>query len=349
MKNCYLRNVVFAIVTWIGIDLYAYNYDLELNGIYYTIDAFGRTAKVVAYPNASGDVIIPDTIVYNSQNLKVIEIGANAFERNEKITSISCRDAKTIGEKAFKGCSNLRSIKIPCFFDSRIPDEIFYECTNLECIDSIAGNYSDIGKSAFYGCSNLNKLIIPQSVTHTSSNAFGGRFHAKKVIIEDGESKLSIFAANVSVNTLLTADTICWYRKKTDFIEYRNSGNIYVGVLIIGNKVEDLPVCFSVSSKVYSLLFTPTPIAIHFTTSTYMDIPLFVPTGSLEQYQNKSGWWSGFFDIKEEDYVSRINSIQTDMNDEIRYNIRGEKLNGVYKGLNIIRYSNGESRKVIVK
>lgn len=349
MKNCYLRNVVFAIVTWIGIDLYAYNYDLELNGIYYTIDAFGRTAKVVAYPNASGDVIIPDTIVYNSQNLKVIEIGANAFERNEKITSISCRDAKTIGEKAFKGCSNLRSIKIPCFFDSRIPDEIFYECTNLECIDSIAGNYSDIGKSAFYGCSNLNKLIIPQSVTHTSSNAFGGRFHAKKVIIEDGDSKLSIFAANVSFNTLLTADTICWYRKKTDFIEYRNSGNIYVGVLIIGNKVEDLPVCFSVSSKVYSLLFTPTPIAIHFTTSTYMDIPLFVPTGSLEQYQNKSGWWSGFFDIKEEDYVSRINSIQTDMNDEIRYNIRGEKLNGVYKGLNIIRYSNGESRKVIVK
>ena len=48
------------------------------------IATFGRTAKVVAYPNASGDVIIPDTIVYNSQNLKVIEIGANAFERNEK-------------------------------------------------------------------------------------------------------------------------------------------------------------------------------------------------------------------------------------------------------------------------
>jgi hypothetical protein len=87
---------------------------------------------------------------------------------------------------------------------------------------------------------------------------------------------------------------------------------------------------------------------ITFTTSTYINTPLYVPKGSLEKYQNETGWWSSFFVIKEEDDddASAIKQVSEKPVNPSVYNIKGEKLNAPHKGLNIIKCPDGTMRKV---
>ena len=56
---------------------------------------------------------IPETVTYNNKTYKVTEIGEGTFENNTNLTAVSIPSSITsIGDKAFKGCSNLKSITL---------------------------------------------------------------------------------------------------------------------------------------------------------------------------------------------------------------------------------------------
>lgn len=347
----YLKYILLAVSVCTSISSAAFNYDLELDGIYYTINASSRTATIVSYPDAEGDVVIPDKISYNTQELTVVGIGDEVFEGNEKIISISCQEPKSIGKETFRCCSNLISIRIPCKFNTIIPARAFSQCTNLEYIAPFEGTYTGIDQDAFNSCRSIKRFTIPGHVTSVGVGAFNG-FKARHVTIEQSDKELSFLAPNADiVGVFQMVDTICWMRGNTTFVENRGKGALPAKILILGESVNSVGMPFSVSQKVILQSPKPVQMKISFTTSTYINTPLYVPKGSLEKYQNETGWWSSFFVMKEEDDddASAIKQVSEKPVNPSVYNIKGEKLNAPHKGLNIIKCPNGTMRKVMIE
>jgi len=77
---------------------------------------------------------------------------------------------KSIGNRAFEGCTNLTSVNIP---DSVIDilTNAFNSCNNLNKV-TIGNEVLSIGNSAFMSCSKLKYVDIGNSVSEILSNAF---------------------------------------------------------------------------------------------------------------------------------------------------------------------------------
>lgn len=114
-----------------------------------------------------GDLVIPDSIT---------SLPVEAFQycgANGKL--ILGRNLKTIGNYAFRACSNLKG-------DLIIPDSVeeigasaFSSCSSLNGTLQIGKNVKNIGNNAFSSCSNLvGDLILPDSVENIGNNAFSG-------------------------------------------------------------------------------------------------------------------------------------------------------------------------------
>ena len=122
---------------------------IQINGIYYNLNAEGQTAEVTRNPNRySGDIIIPESVTYE--------------EVTYSVTSI--------GEFAFDGCIGLTSVTIPNSVTS-IKFSAFYKVPNLTSVN-IPNSVTSIGSSAFEGCISLTSISIPNSVTSIGDYAF---------------------------------------------------------------------------------------------------------------------------------------------------------------------------------
>ena len=144
------------------------------------------------YEEASGDLLIPDTIEGNA----VIGIGSNAFEDCASLTSITIPAGVTaIDTSAFENCTSLTSVTIPAgvtvidtsafencasLMSITIPDSVtrienraFAECSSLASVafgENSALSY--IGSSAFTECSGLTGITIPDRVTKIEEDTF---------------------------------------------------------------------------------------------------------------------------------------------------------------------------------
>ena len=93
--------------------------------------------------------------------------------------------------------------------------------------------------------------------------------------------------------------------------------------------------------------------------SHWYDVKLYVPEELVEEYRQYKSTLPNFKGIKDEnvlpitkDYESFLSSIKTVESDPgkiVRYNLNGRKLSYPTKGINIIRQSDGTTRKVIVR
>ena len=79
----------------------------------------------------------------------------------------------------------------------------------------------------------------------------------------------------------------------------------------------------------------------------YLAATLNVPKGSKNLYSNVKGW-KKFANIQEVDF-SGVETIKQKSTPTSYYSVSGEKLNNVHHGINIIRMSDGTTRKVVVK
>ena len=92
----------------------------EANGVYYEKTS-STTLSVTAasyvsgwYTYYKGNVVIPDTVVYNGNEYIVTEIENQAFRGQSKLTSVSIPSSvKKIDDKAFLGCVSLANVSIP--------------------------------------------------------------------------------------------------------------------------------------------------------------------------------------------------------------------------------------------
>jgi hypothetical protein len=137
-------------------------YDCEVDGICYNL-INDSTCSVTSNPNGgySGNVVIPENILYNNRTITVISIGSNAFRGCNSLFSVSIPNTVTsIGSYAF-AYSKLYSIVIP-------------------------NSVTSVGASAFYECSNLLKCAYPDSINNPFYYTYAVSYPASDSLIEDG-------------------------------------------------------------------------------------------------------------------------------------------------------------------
>lgn len=106
----------------------------------------------------AGDVTIPSKI----GNYTVTGIGNNAFDGNEKITSLTVPGTVTsISQYAFRGCTNLKKVTLQEGVES-IGYYTFAGCTNLTEVN-LPSTLNYIENLAFRSCVNLEQIVIPEN------------------------------------------------------------------------------------------------------------------------------------------------------------------------------------------
>ena len=164
--------------------------NVTIDGIAYSVNAETKQAEVVSngWGNYSGDIVVPDEIIYNAVTYRVTSVGNEAFFWCSGLTSITIPNSVTsIGEDAFSGCSGLTSIGIPNSVTS-IGRGAFSGCSGLTNIE-IPNSVTSIGLQAFAYCSGLTNILIPNSVTSIGENVFENCFKLESIIVETGNPK----------------------------------------------------------------------------------------------------------------------------------------------------------------
>lgn len=181
------------------------------------------TGTITSYSGGGGDVVIPPTI--NGDPVTAIE--SFSFQNNTTITSLSIPSSvKTIGDRAFLNCSNLKSITLnegletlgtyafsktgietiilPNSVDS-IGSDIFKDCTALKSV-VLSNGLTALPGQTFLDCSVLETVEVPEGITSIGSYAFGRCYALKSVKLP---STLESIAANAFSNcTALTEITL---------------------------------------------------------------------------------------------------------------------------------------------
>lgn len=108
--------------------------------------------------NYTGNIDQWASIDFDNALANPLHYAHNLYINNELVTSINLTTAPQIGNYAFAGCFNIKSITIP------------------NCVRSI-------GRGALSNCSNIKNIVIPNSVVSIGYNAFLGCSSVENITI----------------------------------------------------------------------------------------------------------------------------------------------------------------------
>ena len=182
---------------------------VERNSILYSINESEHTASIFSYSNANGDIIIPCSIYYESEEYVITSILSNAFNGAEFLHSIQFSDdseIRTIEKDAFYR-SSIEILSIPKSV-TELKDEWCNETTKLTTIQVSPENpyfkfFEDkflIGKTkpeqsnfdVLYFCSrNIKSVKIPEFIEVINTSAFDECIQLHDIEISS-ESRLKI-------------------------------------------------------------------------------------------------------------------------------------------------------------
>ena len=269
----------------------------------------------------------------------VTEIGSSAFEGCTGLTSLSLPSGVTeIGSSAFEDCRGLTSLSLPSGI-TKIGSAAFSGCTGLTSL-SLPSGVTEIGSAAFSGCTGLTSLSLPSSITEIDSYAFKGCTGLKDVS----------FYINGDFETYLTKDHPC-IEVGCGIKYYLNDEEITS--IVVPSSVTTLGMyAFQRCSNLLSVYVSwPTPISAYktFSETNLGKCTLYVPQGTEQDYW-LANVWGDFGKIVEFD-ATGIDKVTTsnDAKELSRYSVNGQRLSAPAKGLNIVKYSDGSVKKVVVQ
>ena len=138
--------------------------------------------------NASGKVVIRETVVINGIPCTVTGIEKGAFEGNSKVTEVVLPETvENIGDNAFKD-SGIKKITIPASVKT-IGKNAFSGCGDLVKVTVKGNGITAIKDGAFSGCVKMKSFTVPSSVKTIGKNAFKGNKKLKKIKINGNKLK----------------------------------------------------------------------------------------------------------------------------------------------------------------
>lgn len=231
---------------------------------------------------------------------------------------------EAIRDYLFSSCTSLTSVSIPNSVTS-IGVDAFEDCSNLKSV-AIPNNVTSIGSGAFSGCSGLTSLTIPNSVTSIGGSAFWGC------------SGLTSFTIPNSVSSI----------EVQTFRYCSNLESVYIPNSVTSIKQYAFSDCNSITT-IISNVENPSYIEENtFERDVYYNATLYVPKGTIDKYKSRYAWYK--FVFIEEGIPNGIQRIEMEKPIEKQiYMPNGTKIGKPQKGLNIIKYDDGEMKKVFIK
>ena len=302
------RKHIWAMLLLIATCLFSTNafaYDALIDGIYYNFNGDEAEVTYNSSKKYTGDIVIPESVVYNAKTYSVTSIGSYAFDDCSGLTSVNIPNSVTrIGHGAFMDCSSLTSVTIP-------------------------NSVTSIGWAAFEGCSSLTSVTIPNSVTSIDDEAFSDCTELASIIFEEG-SKLVEIGGHVFRNTywennlpdgLIYLGKILYKYNCKGMTTPENQIVIKEGTITIANNAFDD--CSTLNSLIIpeSVLYIgdcafeecnirnvlikciipPGPDKVKeqvFSDQTYYHTTLYVPAGCWDAYAYHNTWYQ-FINIRE--------------------------------------------------
>lgn len=181
-----LRTLLLLIIILSTFTVYAANYDFYVGGIYYKKS--GTNVSVVSYTssssNYSGDISIPETVIYGGITYNVTTIGSYAFYGCSGLRSVVLPNSiTTISYHAFNGCTSLTSINIPNSV-TVLDYSAFQNCNALTSL-TLGNSIESIGSSAFKGCIALTSIDLPNSLKTIGDYTFSDCGNMTSITIPD--------------------------------------------------------------------------------------------------------------------------------------------------------------------
>ena len=301
-------------------------------------------AKIVA----GGDYYYDDNLFNNKVYTSNDEIGEYAFAYCSGLTSLTLPVGITsIGEFAFSGCSGLTSLTLPAGITS-IGEYAFYGCSGLTSLTLPAG-ITEIGESTFSDCSGLTSLTLPDGITSIGISAFKDCSGLTSLKLPAGITSIDKYAfLDCSGLTSLTLpDGITSIGSRAFYgCSGLTSLTLPAGITSISDKA--FYGCRGLASIYVYAEKVPKMDSDAFKGCDAKNCILYVPKGTYDDY-----WLSefGYFENIVEFDATGIDktTTSTDVEEVSRYSLNGQRLAVPVKGLNIVKYSDGTARKVVVK
>lgn len=314
----------------------------------------------------------------NSPN-GLTSINAGTFASCYALKSIVIPNSVTsIGDEAFQGCDDLREITIPAsvtyvgkdaFEDTEWQtrqllsgniyiNNVFYKAKGKQAIIDIKEGTTLISPYAFseygYVGSSQVTVTIPTSITTIGDCAFANCVGLKAVEIPNSVTSIGKEAFRYTALTTVDIPSSVTSIGESAFYYCRNLTSVTIpeSVKEIGGSA--FGACSNLKSVSVAwsepLDFSDDPYSfLVFLMVDKDDCYLYVPTGTSALY-SAADVWKDFTNIVEDDNPLGIGgSVKTEKTVMARYNISGQRIYAPERGINVIKYDDGTTKKVLVK
>lgn len=306
--------------------------EVIVNGIKYDVVKKTKRATVIANSSNkySGDVVIPSSFTYDNVAYSV----------------------KSIGNYAFSGCSSLTSVTIPNSVTS-IGNYAFILCSGIVSID-IPNSVTSIGSYAFYQCRGMTSITIPNSVTYIGDYAFSVCQGLISVAIPKSVTSIGdgTFSYCSGLTSMVIPNSVTFIGEEA-FSDCSGLKSVTIGNSVSSILAKAFYKCSAIKEVLCLVEQIPFTVSNVFQNTYIASATLYVPETSVSEYKNTAPW-SSFGSIVALDETTGIKDVEDSTINPSKtgigvYDLSGYKTTNLQKGLNIVRKSDGKTKKVWVK
>lgn len=297
--------------------------------------------------------------------------GSGTF-KDSPLSSITLpKNLTYIDNNAFNGCGGLRDISIPSGVTS-IGDGAFEGCglqhiclhDGLKSIGNYAFAYSAlteinipnsveyIGENCFQGCGGLEEAVISSDqITEIPNEAFA-ECNALNIIKLPANLERIGERAFIGAYYLGTSEGLTIPSKVREIgAEAFYKSLFYAVDIVLPASLTNIYSAFEGSGARVIHCYMPEPLPLSSFSfgggGSLSNCKLYVPKGCANKYRNAEVWRD--FDIEEMEVTGIGSAVNSTATEVARYDADGNLLVAPAKGLNIVRYSDGTVKKIMVE